>query len=174
MSKSKSTYFCQNCGAQSSKWVGKCPACGEWNTYVEEIIQKDEKSSWKSSSLQIATKPRLIKEIDYREERSHETRMSCDCDFSDVVRRKSCFFETDLQKRWDCFYVGTGGQLWNYSTPFLKDKILRETIEGKNLRGIEACIHETDWSVITACFNPKDNSFFQISFFASADSDDPG
>ncbi len=33
-------YFCQNCGAQSPKWIGKCPSCGEWNTYVEEIIQQ--------------------------------------------------------------------------------------------------------------------------------------
>jgi len=43
MAKSKSAYFCQNCGAQSPKWIGKCPACGEWNTYIEEIIQKSEK-----------------------------------------------------------------------------------------------------------------------------------
>ncbi|MDY4406310.1 MAG: AAA family ATPase, partial [Sodaliphilus sp.] len=34
----KSAFFCKNCGAESSKWVGKCPSCGEWNTYVEEII----------------------------------------------------------------------------------------------------------------------------------------
>lgn len=42
MAKVKTTFFCQNCGAQSPKWIGKCPACGEWNTYVEEIIQKEE------------------------------------------------------------------------------------------------------------------------------------
>lgn len=45
MSKAKTTYFCQSCGAQSSKWVGKCNSCGEWNTLVEEIIQKDSKNS---------------------------------------------------------------------------------------------------------------------------------
>ncbi|MDZ4665104.1 MAG: DNA repair protein RadA [Bacteroidota bacterium] len=44
-SKVKTTFFCQNCGAQASKWVGKCGSCGEWNTYVEEIIQKDTKNS---------------------------------------------------------------------------------------------------------------------------------
>ena len=43
MAKIKSTYFCQNCGAQSSKWVGKCNSCGEWNTFVEEIIQREDK-----------------------------------------------------------------------------------------------------------------------------------
>jgi DNA repair protein RadA/Sms len=42
MSKTKSIYFCQNCGNQSPKWIGKCPVCGEWNTYVEEVINKEE------------------------------------------------------------------------------------------------------------------------------------
>ena len=40
MNKSKSTFFCQNCGAESVKWVGKCPSCGQWNTYIEEIVSK--------------------------------------------------------------------------------------------------------------------------------------
>lgn len=42
MSKNKTIYFCQNCGNQSPKWIGKCPACNEWNTYVEEVIDKNE------------------------------------------------------------------------------------------------------------------------------------
>ncbi|RCW37501.1 DNA repair protein RadA [Marinilabilia salmonicolor] len=37
MAKTKTVFVCQNCGAESPKWVGKCYACGEWNTYVEEI-----------------------------------------------------------------------------------------------------------------------------------------
>jgi DNA repair protein RadA/Sms len=45
MSKIKTTYFCQNCGAQSGKWIGKCPSCNEWNTYVEEVVQKETKNS---------------------------------------------------------------------------------------------------------------------------------
>lgn len=36
--KVKSMFYCSNCGAESPKWVGKCPACGEWNTYVEEKV----------------------------------------------------------------------------------------------------------------------------------------
>lgn len=44
MAKLKKAFFCQNCGAQASKWIGKCPSCNEWNTYVEEIIQKDSNS----------------------------------------------------------------------------------------------------------------------------------
>jgi DNA repair protein RadA/Sms len=38
MAKSKTVYVCQNCGADSAKWIGRCPSCGEWNTYHEEII----------------------------------------------------------------------------------------------------------------------------------------
>lgn len=45
MSKIKTTFFCQNCGAQSGKWIGKCPSCNEWNTYVEEVVQKETKNS---------------------------------------------------------------------------------------------------------------------------------
>ena len=45
MPKSKTVYICQNCGAEASKWVGKCQSCGKWNTYVEEIIQRNSKTS---------------------------------------------------------------------------------------------------------------------------------
>ena len=49
MPKTKSVFVCQNCGAQSPKWVGKCASCEEWNTYVEEVIEKSGKTpSWKN------------------------------------------------------------------------------------------------------------------------------
>ncbi|HEY6505007.1 MAG TPA: DNA repair protein RadA [Chitinophagaceae bacterium] len=50
MSKIKTAFFCQNCGYESVKWIGQCPSCGQWNTFVEELIQKETiKSSngWK-------------------------------------------------------------------------------------------------------------------------------
>jgi DNA repair protein RadA/Sms len=49
MSKVKTAFFCQNCGYESVKWVGQCPSCGQWNAFVEELIQKDVKNnnSWK-------------------------------------------------------------------------------------------------------------------------------
>ena len=53
MSKSKSAFFCSNCGQESTKWVGKCPSCGEWNTFVEEVIVRgtEKKSTeWKDYS----------------------------------------------------------------------------------------------------------------------------
>lgn len=52
--KVKTAFFCTNCGHESAKWLGKCPSCNEWNTFTEEVIQKDEKSKrendWKSLS----------------------------------------------------------------------------------------------------------------------------
>lgn len=45
MAKSKSVYFCQNCGAESAKWIGKCPSCGEWNTYIEQVVTKSSKKN---------------------------------------------------------------------------------------------------------------------------------
>lgn len=75
MAKVKTSYFCQNCGAQSPKWLGKCPSCGEWNTYVEEVISKeDDKASWRSSSsLQISSKPRPVGETPDGEEKRIKT-----------------------------------------------------------------------------------------------------
>lgn len=49
MAKPKKVYFCQNCGYQSSQWVGKCSSCGEWNSFVEELIDKKDASSLKTS-----------------------------------------------------------------------------------------------------------------------------
>lgn len=70
MVKIKSVYVCSNCGNDSPKWLGKCPVCGEWNTYVEEIISK-EKSSAKSGLHIFDTtkaKPLLLKDVQTGEE----------------------------------------------------------------------------------------------------------
>jgi DNA repair protein RadA/Sms len=78
MSKTKTSFFCQNCGSQSAKWIGKCPARGEWNTYVEEVIQKEEsgKGNWKSpaSGMKKANTPRKIQEVKYEEQARWVTR----------------------------------------------------------------------------------------------------
>ncbi len=69
MAKLKTSFFCQNCGSQYSKWQGQCNACKEWNTIVEEVIQKEEKTSWKpTSEVKKAPKPLKIAEIDSSEE----------------------------------------------------------------------------------------------------------
>ncbi len=49
MAKTKTTFFCQNCGTQHTKWLGQCGACKAWNTLVEEVIQKEEKRVWKQA-----------------------------------------------------------------------------------------------------------------------------
>lgn len=40
MAKVKTMYFCNNCGAESPRWLGKCPQCGQWNTLVEEVVRE--------------------------------------------------------------------------------------------------------------------------------------
>lgn len=65
MAKTKTAFFCQNCGSQYPKWIGQCSSCKQWNTIVEEIIQKEEKKSWKtdSSPSKKALRPLRITEI---------------------------------------------------------------------------------------------------------------
>jgi len=66
MAKTKTAFVCSGCGNDSPKWLGKCPACGEWNTYVEETIVKTNASQIlpELSNFEIKkSKPLLLKEI---------------------------------------------------------------------------------------------------------------
>lgn len=69
MAKKKTVYFCQNCGVSSPKWIGHCPSCNEWNTYVEEVVSGTTKKS--SSPGSSGPLPELISEISL----SGETRL---------------------------------------------------------------------------------------------------
>ena len=84
MSKVKTSFFCQNCGAQYARWQGQCNSCKEWNTIAEEIIQKEEKVSWKPSSPESkkAPKPLKITEIDSAQEIRMDT---CDGELNRVL-----------------------------------------------------------------------------------------
>ena len=71
MAKTKSVYFCNNCGAESPKWIGRCPVCGEWNTYVEEVVStksvaggRDEFGTMEQSKV----RPQRIDDIQITEE----------------------------------------------------------------------------------------------------------
>lgn len=64
--KTKTLYFCNNCGAESPKWVGRCPACGEWNTMVEEKVQTDTKG--RKKGLVRSSKPVRLSDIEVSEE----------------------------------------------------------------------------------------------------------
>jgi DNA repair protein RadA/Sms len=69
--KVKTTFFCQNCGTQFAKWQGQCSSCKEWNTVAEELIQKAEKSDWKttpSAANKRVSKPLRVNEIDTSDE----------------------------------------------------------------------------------------------------------
>lgn len=64
MAKTKTVYICQNCGYQSAKWAGKCSACGEWNTFVEEVVAASANEKIKTAASQKdAAEPQNIHEL---------------------------------------------------------------------------------------------------------------
>ncbi|ELR69782.1 DNA repair protein RadA [Fulvivirga imtechensis AK7] len=73
MAKTKTIYFCQNCGYESAKWLGKCPSCAMWNTFVEELAKRpsaSDKNDWRSTSGggKRASAPKKIEEIAHEKE----------------------------------------------------------------------------------------------------------
>ena len=67
MAKTKTLFFCQSCGYESPKWVGKCPSCNSWNSFVEEVVSKNEgdKNEWRQDSGKGKTsKPKTLNEIE--------------------------------------------------------------------------------------------------------------
>lgn len=64
MAKTKKAYFCRECGFEAPKWLGKCPACGEWNSFTEEIISKQSGSSVAMASAPAATPPQCVTDIE--------------------------------------------------------------------------------------------------------------
>ncbi len=71
MAKTRTAFFCQKCGYNSPKWMGKCPSCGEWNTLVEEVLVKEDKNTrnWRSDAKPKTTaKPKLIADIVYQDQ----------------------------------------------------------------------------------------------------------
>ncbi|QQL49612.1 DNA repair protein RadA [Mucilaginibacter ginkgonis] len=78
MAKTKTTYFCQSCGYETPKWLGKCPACQQWNTFVEEVIEKPNSSvpDWKatnSTSQQRSNKAVAVGDIAVQDEHRFAT-----------------------------------------------------------------------------------------------------
>ncbi len=68
MAKIKRAFTCQNCGNQEPKWVGKCPACNEWNTFVEELTESSPKKSSNSFSSSKVPTPTKINEVRLEEQ----------------------------------------------------------------------------------------------------------
>ena len=73
MSKVKTAFFCSSCGYESAKWLGKCPSCTLWNTFIEEVVERNpkEKNFWKNSSGERQTsKAKLLDAVEnLKEER---------------------------------------------------------------------------------------------------------
>ncbi len=75
MAKTKTAFFCQNCGTQFPKWIGQCSSCKEWNTIVEEVVQKEDKKSWKTDTVaKQANKPLRVSEITQEKELRLDTK----------------------------------------------------------------------------------------------------
>lgn len=70
MSKTKTSFFCSSCGSESPKWIGRCPSCGEWNTYNEEIIHREDKVLL---SAKRNNNPILINEVSLAEDQRINT-----------------------------------------------------------------------------------------------------
>jgi DNA repair protein RadA/Sms len=66
MAKSKTVFYCQSCGYESAKWLGKCPACGSWNTFAEEVRtpETQPRNEWRQESERVRTKPRTLSDIE--------------------------------------------------------------------------------------------------------------
>lgn len=70
----KTVYFCQECGYESAKWMGQCPACKAWNTFVEETVSSKKSSSGSIKTTQKKTEPVVLKDISL----SSDERQSCE------------------------------------------------------------------------------------------------
>ena len=64
MAKEKTVYVCSHCGQESPKWVGKCPSCGQWNTYVEEVVRPEPVGKRQSGIVTIKSKPVPLGQIE--------------------------------------------------------------------------------------------------------------
>ena len=69
MAKVKKAYFCSSCGNESPKWMGKCPACGEWNTFVEEVIARGQESTPVAVLTSEVARPTIVSQIEEVEHR---------------------------------------------------------------------------------------------------------
>ena len=70
MAKEKTVYVCTNCGYESPKWAGKCPSCGQWNTFAEEVVRKETPvAKHVAHGIEaVRTKPQRLHEITSSEE----------------------------------------------------------------------------------------------------------
>ena len=68
MAKSKTIFLCNECGYESAKWLGKCPACGEWNSFVEEKIKNNDNFTVQGGDSKKSNKPKPLNTVEGKEE----------------------------------------------------------------------------------------------------------
>jgi DNA repair protein RadA/Sms len=82
MSKVKISFFCQSCGYEAPKFMGQCPSCHQWNSFVEEVVQKSSKNVVAFSTDSRSATPQLIQDVT----KEHEERiLSTDQEFNRVL-----------------------------------------------------------------------------------------
>ncbi len=81
MAKPKSYYFCNECGYQSSSWLGRCPECGKFGTFQEEVVQATKTSAGSKTAGSAVSKPKLIRDVSA----SETQRVSTQCGEFDRV-----------------------------------------------------------------------------------------
>jgi DNA repair protein RadA/Sms len=66
MAKARTTFYCQSCGHESAKWLGKCPSCGSWNTFAEELLvrEADQRNEWRPNGRSKTVKPKTLAEVE--------------------------------------------------------------------------------------------------------------
>ncbi len=117
MSKTKSVYYCQKCGFESVKWLGKCPSCNEWNTFVEEVVSKDKKNTYTAVHVE---KIKLLHQIKTNEQ---ERLITKDEELNRVlgggivpgslilfggepgIGKSTLMLQTALQNKWKVLYI---------------------------------------------------------------------
>ena len=67
MAKARTYFYCRECGYQSSSWLGKCPACGKWNTFDEEVVQRLAAPTGSKKATAKTSQPKLIQHVVYSE-----------------------------------------------------------------------------------------------------------
>ena len=97
MVKKKSPFVCQNCGYKSAKYLGRCPNCGEWSSFVEEVEVQEVKNQRVSMTGE-RSKPLKLDEVELFDTPRIETDLD---EFNRVLGRRSWFISSDWGRPWD-------------------------------------------------------------------------
>ncbi len=73
MAKAKTFFFCKECGYQSASWLGRCPECGAWSSFTEEVVQVEKGTGTRQKKSTATAQPKLIHEVSYSENRRFTT-----------------------------------------------------------------------------------------------------